>query len=79
MHFNFKKMRTSKLKQDLINKISGITKIGKLEEIMQLLKFQADQSLYVTNEEVKLAIREARDQINKGNFITNETLKNEIQ
>ena len=72
-------MSTAELKLDLINKISGITEIEKLEEIMQLLKFQADQPLYVLNEEEKLAIQEARDQINKGDFVTNETFKNEIK
>lgn len=72
-------MSIAELKLDLINKISGIREIEKLEEIMQLLKFQADLLPYVTNEEEKMAIQEARGQIKKGDFITNETLETDIQ
>jgi hypothetical protein len=38
-------MSTAELKLNLINQIAGITDKVRLKEIMQLLKFQADESL----------------------------------
>ena len=48
-------MSTAELKLNLINQIAGITDKVRLKEIMQLLKFQADESLYITNKEEKEA------------------------
>ena len=71
-------MSTAELKLDLINKITGITDIVRLKELLQLLKFQNDNSLYITNEEEKKAISEARDQIARGEFLSNDEVQKEI-
>ncbi len=45
---------------------------------MQLLKFQADESLYITNKEEKEAVKEAQNQIKNGDGISNEDVQKEI-
>lgn len=71
-------MSTAELKLDLINQIAGITDKVRLKEIMQLLKFQADESLYITNKEEKEAVKEAQNQIKNGDGISNEDVQKEI-
>lgn len=71
-------MSTAELKLNLINQIAGITDKVRLKEIMQLLKFQADESLYITNEEEKEAVKEAKIQIKNGDGISNEDVQKEI-
>lgn len=71
-------MSTAELKLNLINQIAGITDKVRLKEIMQLLKFQADESLYITNEEEKEAVKEAKNQIKNGDGISNENVQKEI-
>ena len=71
-------MSTAELKLNLINKIAGITDKVRLKEIMQLLKFQADESLYITNKEEKEAVKEAKNQIKNGDGISNEDVQKEI-
>ena len=71
-------MRTAELKLNLINQIAGITDKVRLKEIMQLLKFQADESLYITNKEEKEAVKEAQNQIKNGDGISNEDVQKEI-
>ena len=71
-------MSTAELKLNLINQIAGITDKVRLKEIMQLLKFQADESLYITNEEEKEAVKEAKNQIKNGDGISNEDVQKEI-
>lgn len=71
-------MSTVELKTDLINKIIGITEKVKLEDIMLLLKFQSDETIFETTQEEKSAIEEARKQIADGEFVTNEELQKEI-
>lgn len=72
-------MSTAELKIDLINKITQITEKVKLEDIMQLLRFQTDETVFETTEEDKRAIEEARVQIKNGEVITNEEMQNEFQ
>ncbi len=72
-------MSTAELQIDLINQIAKITDQVKLKELMQLLKFQNDSSVYVTNEEEKNAVSEARAQINRGEVLTNEHVQNEVK
>ncbi|MFV0565175.1 MAG: hypothetical protein ACK5NB_04985 [Flavobacteriaceae bacterium] len=72
-------MSTSELKIDLINQISGITDKVRLKDILQLLKFQLDETVYITNSEEKKAITEARNQIAENKVVPNETLQEEIQ
>ena len=71
-------MSTAELKLNLINQIAGITDKVRLKEIMQLLKFQADESLYITNKEEKEAIKEAQNQIKNGDGISNEDVQKKI-
>lgn len=72
-------MSTAELKLNLINQIAGITDKVRLKEIMQLLKFQADESLYITNKEEKEAVKEAKNQIKNGDGISNEDVQKEIK
>ena len=71
-------MSTAELKLNLINQIAGITDKVRLKEIMQLLKFQADESLYITNKEEKEAVKEAKNQIKNGDGMSNEDVQKEI-
>jgi len=71
-------MSTAELKLNIINQIAGITDKVRLKEIMQLLKFQADESLYITNKEEKEAVKEAQNQIKNGDGISNEDVQKEI-
>ena len=71
-------MSTAELKLNLINKIAGITDKVRLKEIMQLLEFQSDGSLYITNKEEKEAVKEAKNQIKNGDGISNEDVQKEI-
>ena len=71
-------MSTAELKLNLINQIAGITDKVRLKEIMQLLKFQADESIFITNKEEKEAVKEAQNQIKNGDGISNEDVQKEI-
>ena len=71
-------MSTAELKLNLINQIAGITDKVRLKEIMQLLEFQSDKSLYITNKEEKEAVKEALNQIKNGDGISNEDVQKEI-
>lgn len=71
-------MSTAELKLNLINQIAGITDKVRLKEIMQLLEFQSDESLYITNKEEKEAVKEAQNQIKNGDGISNEDVQKEI-
>ena len=71
-------MSTAELKLNLINQIAGITDKVRLKEIMQLLKFQSDESPYITNKEEKETVKEAQNQIKNGDGISNEDVQKEI-
>jgi len=72
-------MNTAELKLDLINHITSIKDKVRLKELLQQLKFQADESLYITNEDEKTAISEARYQIDNGNILSNDSVQEEIK
>ncbi len=72
-------MSTAELKLDLISQIAGITDKVKLKELMQLLKFQTEESIFITNEEAKSAIAEARKEVAEGKVFTNEEVQKEIK
>ncbi|MBU4538361.1 MAG: hypothetical protein L6264_11405 [Weeksellaceae bacterium] len=72
-------MSTAELKIDLINQIVGITDKVRLKELLQLLRFQSDESVYTTTPEEKLAVAEAREEIEKGKVLSNEDVQNEIK
>lgn len=72
-------MSTADLKIDLITQIAGITDKVRLIELMQMLKFESENPPYITNDEEKQIVAEARTQIANGEFITNDDFQNEIQ
>ena len=72
-------MSTAELKLDLINQISGITDKVRLKERLQMLKFQNDERIYITNEEERDAILEAQNEIAEGKILPNEDVQKEIK
>ena len=72
-------MSTADLKIDLITQITSITDKVRLKELLQMLKFESDNSIYLTSEEEKEAISEARNQIANGDFITSDDFQKDIQ
>ncbi|HAO05637.1 MAG: hypothetical protein GXO46_14270 [Chlorobi bacterium] len=71
-------MSTAELQIDLINQITGITNKARLKELLQLLQFQNDEEIYVTNEEEKKAVSEARIEIKEGSVLSDEDFQKEI-
>ena len=72
-------MSTAELKIDLINQITNISDSFKLNEIMQFLKFQKEESVYVTSKEDEKAILAAKKQVAEGRYLTHEDLQEEIK
>ena len=72
-------MSTAELKLDLISQIAGLTDKVKLRELMELLKFQTEESLYITSKEEKTVIAEARQEVAEGKVFTNEDVQKEIK
>ncbi|WP_312390781.1 hypothetical protein [Chryseobacterium sp.] len=71
-------MSTAELQIDLINQITAITDNVRLKELLELVKFQSDDSLYITNEEEKNAILEAKDEIKNGKILSDFNVQKEI-
>lgn len=71
-------MSTAELKIDLINQITNLTDKVRLTELLQLLKFQNDEAVYVTSEDEKKAIFEAQDEIANGKVLSNADVQREI-
>ena len=72
-------MSTAELKLDLINEITAITEKVKLKELLQLVKFQSEEQLFITNDDEKKAITEARNQILEKKVSSNEEFQREIE
>lgn len=72
-------MSIADLKTDIIHRIAGITDKTRLEEIYQLISFQSENDIFITSDEDKQAIQEARNQIADGQFFSHEDVQNEIQ
>lgn len=72
-------MNTAELKINLINQITNITDKVKLKEVLQLLNFQSDNALYITNDEEKEAVLAAKKQIEENEVYSNEDVQEEIQ
>lgn len=73
-----KVMSTAELKIDLINQITVIKDKVRLKELLQLIKFQEDSSVYITNDDEKKAILEARNEIKNGEFSSDDDVRKEI-
>ncbi len=71
-------MNTAELKLDLINRISEIADRVKLDEILQLLKFQNDEAPYQLSYEEKKAIEEAQQQVAEGRVVYDSDIQKEI-
>ncbi len=72
-------MSTAELKLDLISEIAAITEKVKLKELLQLVKFQSEEQLFITNDDEKKAITEARNQILEKKVSSNEEFQREIE
>ena len=72
-------MSTAELKLNLISQIASLTDKVKLRELMELLKFQTEESLYITSKEEKTVIAEARQEVAEGKVFTNEEVQKEIK
>lgn len=72
-------MSTADLKIDLITQIASITDKARLKELLQILKFESESSIYVTNNEEKEAISIAQNQIENGEFISHEDFQKDIK
>ena len=66
------------LKLELILQISNLNDKMKLEEILELLKFQTESSIYEVSEEEELAIKEAKNQISSNNVLSNSVVNEEM-
>ncbi|WP_282630912.1 hypothetical protein [Empedobacter sedimenti] len=71
-------MNISDLKLELILQISNLNDKMKLEEILELLKFQTESSIYEVSEDEKLAIIEAKNQILNNNVLSNNVVNEEM-
>jgi len=71
-------MSTAELKMEVINRIVSLSDNSKLKELLQLLKFQSEETIFVTNDEEKSAISEARKEIAEGKIFSNEDVQKEI-
>jgi len=71
-------MSTAELKIDLINQITGIKDKVRLKELLQLIKFQEDLSVYITDDDEKKAIVEARKEIQNGEVYSDAEVQKEI-
>ncbi|WP_313214923.1 hypothetical protein [Soonwooa sp.] len=72
-------MSTADLKIDLISQITSITDKVRLKELMQILKFESESAIYVTNNNEKKAVSVARNQIKNGESITHKDFQKNLQ
>ncbi len=72
-------MSTVELRKKLIDKIQKTDNGQLLEEAYRLLELETDGfEIYKLNEEQKSAVEEGREQIKRGQFLTNDQANNEI-
>jgi len=72
-------MSTAELKLDLINQITKITEEERLKELIQILNFQSDESIYETILEEKQVVKEAKVQIATGAYFSNNDVQQEVK
>lgn len=66
-------MTTLELQEQLISKIQTITDEDVLKGVLSLLEFETEtDEIYILNEEQQQAIAKARNQVDNGQFYTNE-------
>jgi len=72
-------MSTLELKKNLIEKISKIENEDLLNEVNRLIDLEtSDDAVYILNSQEEQAISEAEIQIKKGNVLTDEEAKKDI-
>ncbi len=69
----------TKLQEILIQKISSLTDTRMLQEVNRLLETGADEEIYELTTEQISGIEESKEQIKKGQYLTNEEANKEIQ
>ena len=68
------------LKERLIQKIKETSNEELLEEVYRLLEIDIeDNEKYILTDEQKAAVTEGREQISRGNYLTNEQANSEIE
>jgi predicted transcriptional regulator len=71
-------MKTSVLKEIIAHRIAGINDKTFLSAINTIIEAKSDSTVYITTPEQKQRIQEAREQIAKGDFLTNEEVEKDI-
>ena len=72
-------MTISAIKSEIINKVETIDDFELLEEIRSLIEIQKDSpAIYHLSDEQKSAVSEAREQINNGEYLTDDLATKEI-
>ncbi len=67
------------LKKKLINKIQKTENKAILEEVYRLLEIETeDMEIYKLNDEQKLVVKEAKEQIENGKFLSDEEVNKNI-
>ncbi|WP_312902699.1 hypothetical protein [Chryseobacterium taichungense] len=72
-------MSTAELKIDLINQITAIKDKVRLKELLQLIKFQEESSVYITSDDEKQAVLKARNEIQNGEVSSDADVQKEIR
>lgn len=76
---NIKRMSTIELRRRLIDKIRKTENANLLAEVYRLLELETeDIEIYELADDQRKAINEARQQINSGQFLTDEQSNREI-
>ena len=71
-------MTTVELKNTLFHKIAAINDESFLNAIKTIIDAKTENTIYATSPEQKLKIQEGIDQIERGEFFTNEQVESEI-
>lgn len=73
-------METLKLKKKLIDEVNLLNNKDLIEELYSFLKLENNvEKIYVLNEQQKDAIKDARQQIIKGDYLTNNDANAKIE
>lgn len=72
-------MKIAVLKEIIVHRIAGINDKTFLSAINTIIEAKSESTIYITTPEQKLRIQEAREQIAKGDFITNEKVEKEME
>jgi predicted transcriptional regulator len=71
-------MTTVDLKNILIHQIAGINDKSFLSAIKTIIEAKSESTIYNTTPEQRKMIREGRDQIARGEYLTNDDVEMEI-